>query len=305
MLSSKQLQMFQNQKDKGTIAHLYLFSASLNYDLENDLKTVFGILDGQEIQDSFQWHNFHNVLFLDKQNQSISKEELEEIFERADLINVAPKKLFVIIKNIENCSLNGLNSILKSIEEPKDNVVIILTTNNISQLLTTIISRSFVVNIANDHQKEIYQQLQKDNELTEFSELLSYFYPSVIQVKKLNNDKNFELLQKMIQAFEQSLQNKYWLYLFLVKNLDKKKLEQTFFILNCLSHLLTLGLQDIKPDFSWIKKVRKLSQKVLSFHPRLAFAKELIQNFSWAIYSDKNFALQKETFLIDIMRYYE
>lgn len=119
------------------------------------------------------------------------------------------KKLFVIIKNIQNCSLNGLNSILKSIEEPKDNVIIILTTNNISCLLTTIISRSFVVNVANDHQKEIYQQLQKANELTEFSELLSYFYPSIIQIKKLNNDKNFLLLKEMIQAFEQSLQNRY------------------------------------------------------------------------------------------------
>lgn len=65
-----------------------------------------------------------------------------------------------------------------------------------------------------------------------------------------------------------------------MKNLDKKNLEQTFFILNCLSNLLTLGLKDIKSDFPWLKKIRKLSQKVLSFYPRLPFAKELIQDFS-------------------------
>lgn len=50
-----------------------------------------------------------------------------------------------IIRGAENLSLEAANALLKTLEEPKDKVVIILTTNDLSRLPATIVSRSQVL----------------------------------------------------------------------------------------------------------------------------------------------------------------
>ena len=51
----------------------------------------------------------------------------------------------ILIHNAESLTLNAANALLKILEEPPENSYLILTTNSISALLPTIISRCLIV----------------------------------------------------------------------------------------------------------------------------------------------------------------
>ena len=50
-------------------------------------------------------------------------------------------KKVILISNAESLTINAANALLKILEEPPENSYLILTTQNISSLLPTIISR--------------------------------------------------------------------------------------------------------------------------------------------------------------------
>jgi DNA polymerase III delta prime subunit len=55
------------------------------------------------------------------------------------------KKVGIIIKNIDNASVESLNAFLKNLEEPQENIIYILTTNSIHTVLPTITSRCQII----------------------------------------------------------------------------------------------------------------------------------------------------------------
>ncbi|TNK91358.1 DNA polymerase III subunit delta, partial [Mycoplasmopsis pullorum] len=67
------------------------------------------------------------------EKKSISKEELQIVFDKVEYSSIEPDKLkILVIKNIENTSVNAINSILKQIEEPPKNTVILMSSLNLN-----------------------------------------------------------------------------------------------------------------------------------------------------------------------------
>jgi DNA polymerase-3 subunit delta' len=56
----------------------------------------------------------------------------------------------IIIKNIENASLDALNAFLKSLEEPQENLTFFLTCTSLGSIPDTIISRCQVIKIVQE-----------------------------------------------------------------------------------------------------------------------------------------------------------
>ena len=84
-----------------------------------------------------------DMAVLDGSAGSISKEQIDDIqqrFSRTAAENGSGKAVY-IIRNAENASISAMNSLLKFLEEPGSHITAILTTDNISRLLPTIISR--------------------------------------------------------------------------------------------------------------------------------------------------------------------
>lgn len=86
-------------------------------------------------------NNFLEVKIIDTDGQWIKKEQLEEL-QRAFMTKslIGSKKVY-IIKNAEKLNVASSNSILKFLEEPPEGIVAILLTDNMYNLLNTIISR--------------------------------------------------------------------------------------------------------------------------------------------------------------------
>lgn len=89
-----------------------------------------------------QDHSYPDYIFIDGSEESIKKQQIENLQESFSKVSleVNGKKIY-IIHLIEKATLGAVNSLLKFLEEPIDDVVAIITTQNISKVLSTIISR--------------------------------------------------------------------------------------------------------------------------------------------------------------------
>ena len=79
-------------------------------------------------------------------SNNIKKEQLIDLQKEVQNKPIEGNKIVYIIKNCEKLTAASSNSILKFLEEPADDIVAILLTDNISYVLPTIKSRCQVIN---------------------------------------------------------------------------------------------------------------------------------------------------------------
>ena len=84
--------------------------------------------------------------------------------------------MIYIVHLVENMTLEAVNSILKFLEEPEAEVYAFLTTNNVNNVLPTIISRCQNLNLKSIDRHTIIEEAIDLSIKQEDAELLSYFY---------------------------------------------------------------------------------------------------------------------------------
>ncbi|KPK99535.1 MAG: hypothetical protein AMJ90_09400 [candidate division Zixibacteria bacterium SM23_73_2] len=93
----------------------------------------------QKIKEAKISDPYDEVRFFKK--TTISVDDIREMIRYLNLKPVEGRKKVVIIKEVENLSHGGANSILKVLEEPPGESLLILTARGVDRLLPTIISR--------------------------------------------------------------------------------------------------------------------------------------------------------------------
>ena len=121
--------------------------------------------------------NYPDVITLDGSKATIKKEDVLNIESRFEKTAFETKGIMIyIIHLVENMTLEAVNSILKFIEEPEGEVYAFLTTNNINNVLPTIVSRCQTLNLKSVDRNEIIKDSIDISIEPEDAELLSYFY---------------------------------------------------------------------------------------------------------------------------------
>ncbi len=111
-------------------------------------------------------------------------DDIRNLINQTNLTNANEnKKCFVVIDNANNLNFNSFNALLKTIEEPPKNTVIILICHNINQIPPTIISRCI---------KLEFYPLKKE-EITKFCEKRKINY------KSFNLEENYRLTNGSIE----------------------------------------------------------------------------------------------------------
>ncbi len=82
-------------------------------------------------------------------NDCIKKEQLISLQNEVKNKPVLGNKIVYIIKNCEKLNISAANSILKFLEEPNDDIIAILLTDNINLVFPTIRSRCQIINFKN------------------------------------------------------------------------------------------------------------------------------------------------------------
>ena len=109
--------------------------------------------------------NIHSDIYLIKREEdkkNISIEQVRDFIRNLGMSSFLNSYKIGIIKGAENLNESGFNALLKTLEEPKDKVVIILTVTDLEALPKTIISRSQILRFRAVAGDIIYDELVKN-----------------------------------------------------------------------------------------------------------------------------------------------
>lgn len=103
-----------------------------------------------------------------------------------------------IVHLIEFANGSVLNSLLKFVEEPAENVVAIFTTENISQVLPTLISRCQVLHLRNFEKKELQVKLMAENISSEDAAILTETYSNLEDALNAYQNTNYIQIKDLV-----------------------------------------------------------------------------------------------------------
>lgn len=151
--------------------------------------------------------NYPDFIILDGSKGTIKKEavlSLESNFDKSAMEDKG-KKIY-ILHLVETMSDIVVNSILKFLEEPGVETYAFLTTNNISNVLPTIVSRCQTVSLKLINRQEIIDSSIELGIDKEDAELLSYFYNEPELLKEaFEKDKNYKFAKEAFLDFVDAL----------------------------------------------------------------------------------------------------
>ena len=204
-------QTLANGFKNNRISHAYLISGSIESSLKDMAmylakSLVCQSLDPLACEECINCERIENNIYpdfimIDGSKESIKKhqvEELQEAFSKGSL-EVNGKKIY-IIHLIEKATIGAMNSLLKFLEEPVDDVVAIITTQNISKVLATIISRCQLIRLKD------YSSLDLENYLISEGFDAEDAYLSSKMFTNANDAKEYLKNQEYIQIKDASLE---------------------------------------------------------------------------------------------------
>ncbi|NLG82026.1 MAG: DNA polymerase III subunit delta' [Bacilli bacterium] len=169
-IQPKVIRMLINSYQKNRLAHAYLFEGEKGTK-KKEIALEFAKLLYCEDQGNVCDHclncqrimhqNHPNVLLIEPDENILRKEQVLFLQQEYSKTNLEPGPKVYIINEIEKMSTQAANSILKFIEEPMPDTYTILITDNIHQILPTIISRCQVLNFQPIPKADIINYLYK------------------------------------------------------------------------------------------------------------------------------------------------
>ena len=147
--------LLSNAIKNDKLSHAYLFETNNN---PNSLDLIYSFIkeilcprdiscDKCSICSRIDNGNFLDLKVINPDGLYIKKEQMNELQEEFSKVSIESNKKIYVINECEKMNLQASNSILKFLEEPIDNIVAILVTNNINKVLKTIISRCQVISL--------------------------------------------------------------------------------------------------------------------------------------------------------------
>jgi DNA polymerase-3 subunit delta' len=142
---------------------------------------------------------YYDLIFVDGSVANIKKEQIEKIQEEFSktALEASGKKIY-IIHLIENSSAGAVNSLLKFLEEPSDDVLAIITTQNLSKVIPTIISRCQIIRIVDIPKNELVKSLIDDGYSLEDCQILTLLYNSIEEIKKAYKESDYIKIKDLV-----------------------------------------------------------------------------------------------------------
>lgn len=178
-----------NSINNNKLVQAYLFVSNdksflMQYSLDFSKKIICD--DDKKISKMIDENTYPELVIIEPINNTIKKEQLISLQEAFSVKPTLGKKMVYIINGAEKLFTSSANTILKFLEEPSDDIVAILLTDNLQKVLPTIKSRCQILNFEN----------KKDNEVDIIYKNYKNYYKSIefntdTYLEKVNNIINF------------------------------------------------------------------------------------------------------------------
>ncbi len=204
------IKILKRQQKYDKLAHAYLFVANDGKYLTEVAKDFTKEILGTDLQVRIEKETLLDVKRIYTDKMVIGKEEIKELQKFLNDKPLESDKKVYIIEEVDKMSNAAANALLKDLEEPREDVLAILTTTNIDKVLATIKSRCSVLYFANIEQenKEIYEVAQKFVEKIErdLAETYTYLEELVFQQIKEKNEMA-AFFSAIINIYNEKLRN--------------------------------------------------------------------------------------------------
>ena len=208
----------------------------------------------------------------------IKVESVREINSNVNFSSIGGEKRVVIIQNCENFNTNSANALLKNLEEPKDDITYILTTTDVSRILSTIRSRCQMYALSQPTAEETKAYFAAVY-APEKDELIDIYSGNIGMIKDaLENPKRFEILQKAIAAQK------------IISRGDSYELAKLLFGFNKKKEDFALFLKDL--EFICDKKLSQANVSIMN----------AVIDCRGAMARNANLALVMENFIIAVKK---
>ena len=156
----------------------------------------------------YQVGNHTDLSVIKAEKTTIKVSQIRQLTEKINLSATRSQYKVIIIENAEMMNKASANALLKTLEEPPNKVIIILTCNDIGRLLATIKSRCVKINIATPEYSMAYEWLKHHTGMQQRDIQLSLLLANgaPLQAKTILQNDTLELVQSMMNDLNQ-LQN--------------------------------------------------------------------------------------------------
>lgn len=171
----RQIEILRKSINENTISHSYLFEGQEGLGKRKVAQAFSKALlcKGQGEKPcnkcssciKFDTGNHPDFKMLSPTKGLISKKEIEELIRSVSILPFESQRKVYIIDEANSIILNSQNTLLKTLEEPPEYIVIIITTSNINTIIPTIVSRCQNIKFNLVDNKKIIDLLIKDYEL--------------------------------------------------------------------------------------------------------------------------------------------
>lgn len=203
---------FLNAFENHRLAHAYLLCGEAGFPMKEialylaksmlcDHGTPFADLTCNTCKriDDEQYPDF---LLIDGSMDTIKKQEISDLVDLFQKTAFEKKGIMVyVINEVENMTIEAINSLLKFLEEPSPNTYAILTTRNVSKVLPTIVSRCETVRLLLSPREEIVREATLAGVSADDAEILSFFYNNAELVKQESKDKTYQDIKEAFYSF--------------------------------------------------------------------------------------------------------
>lgn len=169
----KVLRALEEDLSQKRVAHAYLFAGPDNVGKYTVARKMAHILQcGQDYCHTCNVcleieKGYHaDTMELADNGESVKIEQVRQVLEKLHMTRQAPNKV-LLLQNIERMTLESSNAILKTLEDPPEGVVFLLTTSRVKDVLPTILSRVRVATFARLTDESITELLRKQYPLAE------------------------------------------------------------------------------------------------------------------------------------------
>lgn len=214
----KNIEYFKKLILEKKIFHSYLFNIKVDFFKVNFIYKLSKSL----IFDDAKYLECENIDIKNELNNNIdfllieedeSKKILSEKFlDINDFVTSKPylyKNKVILIKNIESMSENLQNKLLKLIEEPPNNLYILMISENTSNVIDTIFSRIIEIKLEDLSEKQILEYiLKKDNKIDDYIIEIS-LYNIDFYYELINNKELYDKYHKFLTEFSRLLNKNY------------------------------------------------------------------------------------------------
>ncbi len=222
-------------------------------------------------------NSYFDLVYLDGYDHSIKKDEILEIQNKfsQSSFEAANKKIYVIY-GVENTTKEGLNSLLKFLEEPPttNNIYAIFTTKNYNKILPTIKSRCIAF-FLDSNKQDFVNKLNKTKFSNENIQIILSLFNNYEEFKKEYDSGEYSQIMNFIKKLDKFYDDP----TYLLDLLNEFKKYDYSFIKKILQYLKILRKDNNALQLSKLSQVINLSpNKTLIFNELINIVKEKQNN---------------------------